>query len=92
MYDITLFHQQLFSFGADGFDDGVGEELFLVEPADAFVEVNAGYTLSQRMSMPSSHTLGAYQAGQALLNSRKGMSPQRERTWVRCVSGRSGFI
>lgn len=98
MHDIALFHQQLFGFGAYRFNDRVGEELLLVEPADAFVKVHAGYTARQRIPLHErpatllSPGVGAYRAGQALLNCRKGMSPQRERTWERCFSGRTSFI
>ena len=91
VHDIALLHQQLFSFGAYCFDHGVGEELLLIESADAFVEVNAGYTSDQLMSIPSL-MVGAYLAGRALLNSRKGMSPQRARTSEGVVSGRTSFI
>ena len=42
VHDIALLHQQLFRLGAYRFDDGVGEELLLVQAGDAFVEVYAG--------------------------------------------------
>ena len=32
MYNIALLHQQLFRLGAYRLDDGVGEQLFLVQP------------------------------------------------------------
>lgn len=49
VHDIALLHQQLFCFGAYGFDDGVGEELLSVQAGDAFVKVYAGCrTLSVR--------------------------------------------
>jgi len=41
--DIALFHEQLLGLGAYCFDDRVGEEFFLVEPGDAFVEVDTGW-------------------------------------------------
>jgi hypothetical protein len=40
--DIALSHQQLFRFGTDCFNDGLGEELLIVQSGYAFVEVYAG--------------------------------------------------
>jgi hypothetical protein len=45
VHDIALFHQQLFCFGTDGFNDRVGEEFFAVKTVDAFVEIYAGWVL-----------------------------------------------
>ena len=42
VYDIALFHQQLFRLGAYCFDYGVSEELLPVQASDAFVEIYAG--------------------------------------------------
>ena len=41
--DIALFHQKLFRLGADGLDDCVREQFFLIQSFDAFVQVDAGY-------------------------------------------------
>lgn len=41
VYDVALFHEQLFCFGAYCFDEWFGEELFAVELRDALVQVNA---------------------------------------------------
>lgn len=38
--DVALAHEQLLGLGADGLDDGLGEELFLVEARDALVQVD----------------------------------------------------
>lgn len=40
--DIALFHQELFSFCANGLDDRVCKQLLPVEPRYALVEVNRG--------------------------------------------------
>lgn len=40
--DIAFLHQKLLGFGAYRFNDRVGEQLLLVQAADAFVEINAG--------------------------------------------------
>lgn len=37
---IALLHQQLFRLRADGFDDKLIEQLLLVQPGDALIEVN----------------------------------------------------
>lgn len=40
MYYITLLHQQLFGLRTYCFDDGLGEEVFLVETFYTFVEID----------------------------------------------------
>jgi hypothetical protein len=40
MNHITLLHQQLFGLCAYCFDDGLGEEVFLVEAFYTFVEID----------------------------------------------------
>jgi hypothetical protein len=46
--DIALFHQQLFCFGAYRFNDGLGEELLVVQSGYAFVEIYAGCSARRR--------------------------------------------
>lgn len=43
LHDIALLHQQLLRLGAYCLDDRVGEELLVVQPFDAFVEVDTGW-------------------------------------------------
>lgn len=40
MHDIALLHKKLFRLGAYCFDDRLGEQFFLIEAADALVEVD----------------------------------------------------
>jgi hypothetical protein len=46
--DIALFHQQLFRFGAYRFNDGLGEELLVVQSGYAFVEIYTGCSARRR--------------------------------------------
>jgi len=41
--DIALLHQQLLCLGTYRLDDRVCQQFLLVEPLDAFVQINAGW-------------------------------------------------
>lgn len=43
--NVALSHQQLFRLGANGLDDGLGEEFFFVQPRDALVQVDRRWRL-----------------------------------------------
>lgn len=57
VHDVALAHEQLLGFGADGFDDGLGEQFFLVEARDALVQVDGSW--SSQISLASSRPVGA---------------------------------
>jgi len=42
MYNIALLHQELLCFGAYCFDDGLGEEVLLIQALNTLIQVNRG--------------------------------------------------
>lgn len=40
MYDVTLAHEQLFRFGADGLDYRLGQKFLFVQARDTLVQIN----------------------------------------------------
>jgi len=44
MHDIALPHEEFFCLGADGLDDGLGQEFPLVQAGDAFVQIDGGFS------------------------------------------------
>lgn len=67
MDDIALFHEHLLGLCAYGLDDRLGEQLLVVEPLNALVEIDAGLQTSALATRRILATTGALQGSPGMI-------------------------
>lgn len=67
MDDIALFHEHLLGLCAYGLNDRLGEQLLVVEPLDALVDIDAGLQTSALVTRRILATTGALQGSPGMI-------------------------